>query len=271
MKKFLNAFSFLTIIPVPGHKYADLPEAGKSSSFFPVVGLVLGLLIWGVFRLGEMIWPMPVIAVVSTALWVVLTGGLHIDGLADLADGIGGGWDIESRLRIMKDSAIGTYGAVAVIILLMMKTVLVYALAGVSAIPEDSEPGLPLIFSALVFIPAGGRCVQVLSIRIFASAKKEGFGIVFKNDVGNRDVIAAILVTLAVATAFWGLSGAALLAASILFMFVCGKWISVRLGGLNGDSYGAICELSELFLLIIISIIKPQFTGWLNPILDWIL
>ncbi|HAK44505.1 MAG TPA: adenosylcobinamide-GDP ribazoletransferase [Spirochaeta sp.] len=256
MKRFLNAFRFMTIIPVPGSKHADLSEAGRSAAYFPLVGLVIGLLMWAAARLGLMLWSVPVAAVIVTALWFILTAGMHVDGLADLADGLGGGWDVESRLRIMKDSAIGTYGAVAVGILMLMKTVFIFELAGSAA--------APLLYAALIVIPAAGRCAQVLSIRIFPPAKKEGFGITFKNGVRNRDAAAAVIITLAVSTAFWGLSGVLILAAAIVFMLAAGAWISNRLGGLNGDSYGAICELSELFLLITVSIIKPGSTGWLQ-------
>lgn len=261
MKKFLNAFRFMTIIPLPGPKHADLSEAGRAAAFFPVVGLVLGLLLWGGAVLSGILWSVPVTAVIVTALWLILTAGLHADGLADLADGLGGGWDIESRLRIMKDSAVGTYGALALGILLLLKAVFIFELAG-------SAQDFLLMYSALVFVPAGGRCVQVLSIRIFASAKKEGFGVVFKSGVRSIDAVAAVIITLVAGTAVWGLAAAVLTVAAVLFMLVAGGYISRRLGGLNGDSYGAICELSELFLLIVIAAAKPESSGWLFTLIE---
>ena len=258
MKKFFNALSFLTIIPLPGHRHTDLTEAGKSAAYFPVVGLVIGLLLWAAAYLSGLLWSSAVQAVIVISIWAIITAGMHIDGLADLADGIGGGWDVESRLRIMKDSAIGTYGALAAVILLLMKAVLVYELSNM-----HNGSGMPLLYSALIVVPAAGRSCQVLGIRVFKPAKKEGFGFIFKSGVRSRDAAAAVFASLVAATAFWGWTGAAVFFASVLFMLAAGKWISVRLGGLNGDSYGALCELSELFLLIVISVL-PLSRGWLS-------
>ncbi len=262
MKKILTAFRFMTIIPVPGGSHADLSEAGKSAVFFPLVGLLLGGILVLTVLLSELFWSAIAVSAAVTAVWVVLTAGMHIDGLADLADGLGGGWDVESRLRIMKDSSVGTYGALAVGILLLMKTVLLYELINDTA----SGSGRQLLFSSLVFIPAAGRGMQVLSIRIFPPAKKEGFGAVFKAGVTVPAAVTAALAVVAAATGFWGLSGAAVSGAAFLFMLAAGKWISLRLGGLNGDAYGAVCELAELFVLAALTIMRPEFSGWLNQL-----
>ena len=259
MKRFLDAFRFMTIIPLPGSKHGDLQDVGRATAFFPLVGLLVGAVPALSVSLTGLIWSAPVTAVTAVILWVILTAGLHVDGLADLADGLGGGWDIESRLRIMKDSAIGTYGALAVGSLLILKAVFIFELL---AHPENS--GILLPCAALILIPAAARCAQVLSIRIFPSAKKEGFGIIFKNSVRNIDWAAALITAAAALSAVWGLAGLVILGSAIVFMLALGSWINSRLGGLNGDSYGAVCELTELFLLILISLLRPEFSGWLK-------
>ena len=260
MKRFLDAFRFMTIIPLPGGEHGELQDVGRATVFFPFVGLVIGAILAVSVRLSSMLWSLPVSAAIVTALWAVLTAGLHIDGLADLADGLGGGWDTESRLRIMKDSSIGTYGALAVAILLLMKAVFLFEIAGGS----DESPVIAVLYPALILVPAAARCAQVLSIRIFPAAKKEGFGAVFKNGVRTRDAAAAVIISAAALTAVWGLMGLVILFSGIIFMLAAGLWIKSRIGGLNGDSYGAVCELTELVLLIIISVIRPEFTGWLG-------
>ncbi len=240
----------MTIIPVPGLKHADLNEAGRSAVFFPVVGLFIGAVLCGAAYLGGLLWSAAVVSAVVTALWVIITAGMHIDGLADLADGVGGGWDVESRLRIMKDSSIGTYGALAVGILLMLKAVFIYeSLTKYNILP------------VLLLVPAAARGVQVISIRIFRPAKTEGFGAVFKNGVNTFDAVTAAVFSVAMLTAVWGLQGTAVFGLSVLFMLAAGWWISRRLGGLNGDSYGAVCELSEAFLLITVTVIRPGLNG----------
>ncbi|MDC7227818.1 MAG: adenosylcobinamide-GDP ribazoletransferase [Spirochaetales bacterium] len=258
MKKLLNAFRFLTIIPIPGAEHADLSEAGKSAAFFPIVGLVIGFLCAIVFRAAGLLWSAPVAAAATVVCWVLLTAGLHIDGLADLADGIGGGWDVESRLRIMKDSAIGTYGALSVVILLLLKTVFIYELA--------SSAGFWPAFAVILFIPSGARLAQVLSIRVFAPAKKEGFGAAFKNGVGTGDTVSAGLIAGLSAAVLWGPYGLIVPAVGCVFALMSGWWVSRRLGGLNGDSYGAICELSELFLLILLNILSPVPAPWIQTV-----
>ena len=251
----------MTIIPLPGPAHADLADAGKASAFFPVAGLVIGLLLSGGVRLMTFFWPSAAVAAAATALWIILTAGLHVDGLADLADGLGGGWDRESRLRIMKDSSIGTYGGLAIVILIMMKAVMIYTVSA----------DLNFLCLLLIFTPVAGRCVQVMSIRIFPPAKKEGFGVVFKAGVGTADAAAALIITIIAGSALLGWYALALLAGAVIFALAAGRWISRRLGGLNGDSYGAVCELTELFILIAAGTAGPVGQGWLSPAFMFIL
>ncbi len=251
MKRFLNAFRFLTIIPVPGMKHADLLSAGKSAAFFPVAGLIIGGLLSAAAWLSGKLWSSAVQAAFVTAVWVIITGGLHLDGLADLADGLGGGWDRESRLKIMKDSSIGTYGALAIVIMLLMKAVLLYEISSCAV-------GGMMFYTLLILTPVVGRFCMVLSIRIFKTAKTEGFGYIFKSGVRTIDAAAAAVVTALLLFAAWGAVGLIVMAAAVVFMLAAARWISLGIGGLNGDSYGAICELSELFCLLFISILSSE-------------
>ncbi len=251
MKRFLNALRFLTIIPVPGMKHADLSSAGKSAAFFPIVGLIIGGLLTAAACLSALVWSSAAQAASVTAVWVIITGGLHLDGLADLADGLGGGWDRESRLKIMKDSLIGTYGALAIVIMLLMKAVLLYEISSCAV-------GGRRFYTVLILTPVVGRFCMVLSIRIFKTAKTEGFGYIFKSSVRTIDAAAAAVITALLLFAAWGFAGFIVMAAAVLFMLAAARWISLGIGGLNGDSYGAICELSELFCLLLISSLSSE-------------
>src|SRR5690348_14070983 len=113
IRPLLAAIGFLTRIPVPATIHQDTVALRRASSWFPVVGLLLGSVYAGAAWLGASFVPALVLAVALLALDALLTGALHLDGLADMADGFGGGRNREDVLRIMRDHAIGTYGATA--------------------------------------------------------------------------------------------------------------------------------------------------------------
>jgi adenosylcobinamide-GDP ribazoletransferase len=111
---FLDALRFLTILPVPSSASAPEPDwLSRCVKYFPVVGIIVGLASAAMWWLAGAIWNSVTAALLAVATGIVITGALHEDGLADTADGFGGGWTIEKRLAIMKDSRIGAYGALA--------------------------------------------------------------------------------------------------------------------------------------------------------------
>ncbi len=135
MLKLLYAIRFMTVIPIPYRQDEDLKKIARSSRYFPLVGLLIGLLLYGLYYLLHLAELDLLAAVGVTLLWVLITGGLHLDGLADTADGIGGGQSIERRLEIMKDSRIGSFGALALISQILIKTALIYELPETIALP----------------------------------------------------------------------------------------------------------------------------------------
>src|SRR3984885_10271747 len=113
-REFLNALRFLTIVPVPSSDAASAPDwLSRCAKYFPVVGIGVGLASAAVLLLAGRIWGPMVASLLAVATSIAVTGALHEDGLADTADGLGGGWTVEKRLAIMKDSRIGTYGVIA--------------------------------------------------------------------------------------------------------------------------------------------------------------
>src|SRR3984885_14316320 len=113
-RDFFNALRFMTIFPVPSSEAATAPDwLSRCAKYFPAVGICVGLISAGALLLAGAIWSPVIAAMMAGAATIVVTGALHEDGLADTADGLGGGWSVEKRLAIMKDSRIGAYGVLA--------------------------------------------------------------------------------------------------------------------------------------------------------------
>jgi adenosylcobinamide-GDP ribazoletransferase len=231
----LLALRFLTRIPVGGElRGADL---GRSCAWFPIAGAVMGLAVAGAARLAGHHVPAPLGAVLAVAALAWMTGGLHLDGVADVFDGLGGGHgDRERILRIMRDSRIGAHGATALVLLLAAK---------VAATAELLARGAhwPLLVAPVV-----ARFAVVPLVVLFPYAREEGLGRAFRGTAGRREIAIAALLAGAAVAAFAPASlaptGAALVAAAGLALAV-----NRRLGGLTGDAYGAAIELAEVALL----------------------
>src|SRR5262245_43591806 len=145
MRRLALAFQFLTILPWPRVEVRQAEDLGGSMVFYPIVGAVLGSFLVGVFFIGAEIFPPGVLRPALVALLIVLTGGLHLDGLADVCDGFYAGRTRAETLRIMKDPHLGTMAVLGVISVLMMKVVLL------SYLPAS------VVCSALLSFPAIGR------------------------------------------------------------------------------------------------------------------
>jgi len=231
------AVGFLTRIPVP-RRDASEEDLVRALAFFPVVGLLLGALLAGTAWLARDHLPGPAVGVVLTTLLALVTGGLHLDGLADVFDGLGGGRGSRDRtLAIMRDSRIGAHGAVALILDLGGK------IAALGALADRGE------FRAIVAFPMLARWIAVLLIALFPYARPEGIGRAFAR--GSRGM-PHLVATLVVGAALGGLGPRVILPAlaAIALALAFSAFLSRRLGGLTGDAYGAAIELSELAFLL---------------------
>ena len=224
------AFALLTILPA-GHTGARPP--GYAFAWFPLVGLVIGLLLYG----AALVSPAPLAGYVVLLLWVIVTGGLHLDGCGDACDGLLATTTPERRLEIMKDPRTGVWAVVGLILLLLGKFV---ALGQVA----------PLL---LVVAPVAGRWSMVVAAAGFPYARTAGLGGYFREGLGRRQVIIASVTALLVIGVVACFDWRALLALLVapLLVFAGGRWAAARLGGgLTGDVYGALCETTELILLL---------------------
>jgi len=238
MKALVAAFAFLTRLPVWRGPLRD-EDLGRSVSFFPLVGLVLGLGVTGLAAAVQGHLPPGLIAILLAALLAGLTGGLHLDGVADVFDALGGGRRDRARmLEIMRDSRIGAHGAAALILVLLAK---VTALAQVVAAND---------LVALLAFPTVARWLVGLLVVLFPYVRREGLGRAFSGEAGRIQLGVASAITVVVV----GVLGTQLIlpalgAAAVVFAFAF--WLHHRLGGLTGDVYGAAVELGEVVMLLL--------------------
>ncbi|HAS28304.1 MAG TPA: adenosylcobinamide-GDP ribazoletransferase [Dehalococcoidia bacterium] len=234
---FWIALQFLTIIPMPFKKEPEMREIASSLVFFPIVGLLIGLLLflanWG---LGAVFSPV-ITATLTLLVWVLISGAMHLDGLADSCDGLAGS-TAEKRLEIMKDSHTGAFGVVGISLLLLVKFAAMVSLSG-----WDWE--------ALLLAPVFGSWAMVLSITAFPYARKKGVGQAFKQGATALKLVIASLITLAAAVLLVGWWGIVMMAVICLVTITIGSFFKSRLGGLTGDTYGAVKEVNEAVVLIV--------------------
>lgn len=242
MNRLLVAVAFLTRLPIPQPASLDGKAVGRSSLFFPAVGLLIGGAQAGAAVLLLQRLPDPIVAVLVVALGVLLTGALHLDGLADTADGFGGGKDREHALRIMRDHSVGTYGAAAVTLSLLLKA------ATLASITMLGAPGLRWMALA----PALGRWAPVLLGRALAYARPEG-GLgqsVTDGGVGNVELGVATAIAAVAAGGLAGWNGAGAVAVALAVTILFGALCRRKLGGVTGDTLGASVELVEAAVLV---------------------
>jgi adenosylcobinamide-GDP ribazoletransferase len=236
----LAACRYLTIVPFPGRSHAPLEVLGRSAAWFPVVGLGLGLALALVERLTSWLFPPLLSALLTVTAWKLLTGGLHLDGLADCLDGLVGR-DPEHRLAIMRDSRIGAFGAIGLILFLMLEIVALAELA----------PGIRAraLIAALVI----ARATPALLAQLFQPARLDGQGAAFHAGLRPSAVPLGIAVALAAALLTLGALGIAALAVGLLAAVAMTAFVARRLGGVTGDVLGASVEVAELAVLLTVS------------------
>lgn len=240
MRGLISALRTLTSIPVPGR---DAVKMSSALSWFPAVGLLLGLIVCGLIRLQWIAmggtWPEGA-AVIAVIAGVFLTRGIHLDGLADWADGFLGSRDRERVLTIMKDSRIGSFGALAVVCVVLAKWVCLVRLIGMGS--------LEWIIAAYVF----SRTMPVVLLVAEPYARAGGgTAAPFAQGAGQKHLavamIQAALLVLLVCGLHW--TWLAMLLAGWCFARCFGLWCRKRVGGITGDLLGACTEIVETLML----------------------
>lgn len=236
MKHLSAALAFLTILPIKGATEFD---TGKMIPYFPVVGLIVGALISIIDALAMQIWSTPAVAVIDVVCLMGITGAFHLDGLADTADGLLGHRSKERALEIMKDSRIGVMGACALIACLFLKW------AGLAGMGPDRS-------LALILIPAYARAGILFGMKVLPYGRNQGTGHAFFG--GSLPLSAFVWLLIPIGgSIFLGLTGIGLIIAFFLLVCTILFWYQRRMGCITGDMMGAMTEVIESILFIVVS------------------
>jgi adenosylcobinamide-GDP ribazoletransferase len=237
MSSFLLAFQFLTIVPL------NIKEAGEKRLagavvYFPFVGLLIGLALAGVNALLSALNFPPLAAnMILVVVLAGITGGMHLDGLADTADAFLSAKPKEEMLAIMRDPHIGVMGVLGLISVMLLKVGFLTAL------------GAPAKTAGLLLACVLSRWSAVLAMFLFPYARQEGKAKVFIQGMDLSIFLCACAMAALFSFIVWGFKG--LLALTIIAGFTCisGRFIGRRIGGITGDTLGAVIELSEILVL----------------------
>jgi len=244
MNPFLAALRFLTILPAPAPRGDEEEALRRSLAWFPLVGLGIGALVALLAADAAWIFPPAVAAGLVVALLAGASGGLHLDGLADTADGLCSARPRERMLEIMRDSRIGSMGAAALI-----------AVFGLKAAALASLPG-PLFWQAALLLPVAGRSALLLSIALWPYARETGLGTLFWSGREPWHALLAIAAPLLCGWLCAGPVGTVAAACALGAACVLGLHCRTKLGGATGDTLGAACEIAELAAALALSAAK---------------
>ena len=237
MKDFFVALQFLTILPINITSKVENEVFGKSLTWFPFVGALIGLLL-SLFAFLFGFFPRLVIAALILAGSVIITGGIHLDGFADTCDGLYGFTSKDRALEIMRDSRIGTFGSAGIAILLILKFSIL------AVLPQS------VMLKCLVLMAAFARWSQVLSCFSSRYARQEGKAKYFIEYASWRQLVIGGIFVLMLFILLFGVNGFRLFLASVLPVLILINYIRNKIGGMTGDTIGAINEIAETSVLL---------------------
>lgn len=268
MRPLILAFQFLTIVPVKVSGGVAGKDLSRSAAFFPVVGAFLGLLAVVIARLSLTVFPGDIASALAITGLVLCNGGFHLDGLADTFDALAvksvgdERADRERRLAVMKGSATGAIGVVSIVLVLLLKFLFMRELLTKTSADAAS--------SLLFLMPVFSKWIMVPSLYMGASARRDGLGKAFMDSVTLRTVAYATLSLLlfcviAASLYLYKVFGPDTLAlfSSLYFTFAVFSFMAVRFctkrfGGLTGDMFGAMNEISEILFLLVTVLWLPR-------------
>ena len=240
MRLYFTALQFLTIIPLPFTVRWREGDLGRSMAFFPLVGLTIGALLAGLdFCLAPTL-PRSVADLILLVALSVVTGVLHLDGLADVCDGLAARGGRERFLAVMKDSRIGAAGAAGLFLGLFLKY------QALVQLPIAGKREMLMLFPLLA------RTAQVHLAVGASRARIDGLGAACITDAGVMHLVVAELTALAASWFLLGVPGTVCWVSAVCFTAVCRWWFHRRLGGITGDVIGCVSELNEILCLLML-------------------
>lgn len=242
IRLFWATLSFMSRLPVP-HRWSrglEVEKYVRGIVTFPLVGLLLGALSGLVFMALQSWCGLPLAALFTVLALALLTGGFHLDGLADTCDGVFSARSRERMLEIMRDSRLGTHGGLGLVFVLLAK---------VLVISELALRGTPML-AALAAACAAGRGCAVLLMYGHRYAREEGLGNLFIGKVNGAQAAVTLGLALAFAVVLFGGSGLWAMLVTAVGIYFLGQLLRRTLGGQTGDTLGAAIELGEVIFLL---------------------
>lgn len=245
MKDFLQALTFLTILPFGRISPPEDKELARSMAFFPLVGLVIGLLLAIGYYLFSLIFPKSLTLWLILGLLALLTRGLHLDGFADTMDGLASIGKRGKILEVMRDSRIGAFGVISLILLIGAKYL---------SLDQISPKSIP--YSLILMAVMGRNSMVLVCYRSPYARSGEGLGKPFTENLGAREIALSSVSTFGIALFLTGVKGIWVFLGVCIFSLAYRFFFIKKLGGVTGDILGAANELVELLCLILLIICK---------------
>ena len=236
MRSLRLAIGFLTVLPVAPH---DVTRMWPARAYFPLVGLALGAMLAALDFAARQALPSPAVGAILVAALLALTRAIHTEGFMDACDGLFGGYSRSERLEILRDSHVGAFAVAGGISLLLLKWTLL------TAASDEGHAGLLIVFPCL------SRLGMLLTMHAFTYVRKDGIGTAFQEGASRWQVVFGLTTGAAAGGLLIGAAGLVLMGAAIGVSLVLGKWISGMLGGMTGDTYGAVNEVTEVTALLL--------------------
>lgn len=229
------AFGLLTTLPFRLPEDWSAGDSGRAAVWYPLVGVAIGVLTWLAWKGATFLFPSLVTGVITLAAWVLLTGGLHLDGLADCCDGLFASVSRERRLEIMKDPHVGTFGTIGLILILFLKAAVLASLMSVSS------------FGILLAATLARWCI--LPAALLPLARSSGMAADFKSGLRQSSIILSAIIPLALMVLL-GLRGIFSTLVGVVTAALMLWFAKSRIGGVTGDVFGMIVEAVETTVLL---------------------
>lgn len=241
---FFTALAFLTRIPIPTNTPYSPEHMNASARYFPIVGMIIGSIGALVYYLAAQMWTTAIAIALSMAATILLTGAFHEDGFADSCDGFGGGWRREQVLAIMKDSRIGTYAAVGLILILSIKFL------GLLALAQPTR-----IVCALIVAHAWSRLLTISYLFDMDYARDDDTSKVkpMATQLSRNELLIAALSATPLLLLIGLRQTACIVFTLLLWRWLFAKYLQRRIGGYTGDCLGCAQQVAEVLIYLALS------------------
>lgn len=244
LESIVVAFQFLTRLYLPINVEWDTANLRRSVMWFGLVGAFIGVILAGAMTLFNRFDLIPAVsAIIILLIWIFITGGMHIDGISDMADGFFSMRDKEKTLEIMKDSHVGAFGVITIVFLLLIK----FEMLKEFIITEKNV-------WLLILPPTIARIAAGLVLSFYETTKKSGLGYTFHSSDPRIFWAIGFIVTLIISSIL-NIKSLIFIGIAILASNLMALWAKKKIGGLNGDIYGAIVETVEVIGLVFICVV----------------